>query len=117
MGAGVYLEHHGNEGLHLQDLRALLHDHVVVLEPQLHQAASNQSRVCARHRDDSSLGAFVKKNENKKYVLSAVWAKKFDDDRLEVFVVMKCQPFAVIKKKEITIYAVLRDMSRLPLPF
>eukprot|EP00976_Prorocentrum_cordatum_P020393 414499-Prorocentrum_minimum.AAC.4 len=46
---------HGDEGLDLEDLRALLHDEVVVLEAQLDELRPLHRRVRARHRHDLRL--------------------------------------------------------------
>ena len=50
-----YLQHHGDECLHFENLRALLHHHVVVLEAELHQSTPDEGSVSARHRDDPRL--------------------------------------------------------------
>mmetsp|Transcript_144 Transcript_144/g.310 ORF Transcript_144/g.310 Transcript_144/m.310 type:complete len:1317 (+) Transcript_144:450-4400(+) len=47
------LQHHGDEGLDLQDLGRLLHDEVVVLEVEADQRRPGQGCVRARHGDDA----------------------------------------------------------------
>ena len=49
------LQHQRDEGLHLEDLRRLLHDHIVVLERAGNKVAAGQRGVRARHGDDARL--------------------------------------------------------------
>jgi hypothetical protein len=49
------LQQHRNEGLNLEDLRALLHHEVVVLEPEVQKVVALERRVRARHGDDLGL--------------------------------------------------------------
>jgi hypothetical protein len=44
------LQHHGDERLNLQNLRALLHDQVIVLQTEAQKVLAFQRRVRARHR-------------------------------------------------------------------
>jgi hypothetical protein len=49
------LQHHGNKGFDLQNLRGFLHDDVVVLEAKFHNLPAGQRRVGTGHRHNFSL--------------------------------------------------------------
>ena len=54
-GKRLHLQKHGNEGLDLQDLSALLHEQVVKLEAQLQELAALERSMRARHRHNLGL--------------------------------------------------------------